>query len=169
MSQLSQQVSLQAHSSVLAKLEFSILFCPLSTMFNDAVSRTVLFLQAIQAAAASSTESLTLSLRHAQASIPRLTSELQSNHHLLQRHLQECQGWADRHQHTVKALRDQTPAELMYPDSHWAAEQAPVQLGQLPSVLYCIHHCVTTLPYYCILYGSCAGFETAAGPCPGAY
>ncbi len=40
-----------------------------------------------------------------------------------------CQGWANRHQYTVKALRDQIPAELMYPNSHWAADQAPVQLG----------------------------------------
>ncbi len=34
-----------------------------------------------------------------------------------------------RHQYIVKALRDHIPAEMMYPNSHWAANQAPVQLG----------------------------------------
>jgi len=90
---------------------------------------TVAFLQEAQAAAASSTEAVTMRLHQAQASIPQLVKELHSNRQLLQRHLRECQGWADRHQYTVKALRDQVPAELMYPNSHWAADQAPVQLG----------------------------------------
>lgn len=86
-------------------------------------------LQEAQAAVASSTEAVTIGLHQAQASIPQLVKELHSNRQLLQRHLRECQGWADRHQYTVKALRDQVPAELMYPNSHWAADQAPVQLG----------------------------------------
>ena len=86
-------------------------------------------MQEAQAAAASGTEAVTVGLHQAQASIPQLVKELHSNRELLQRHLRECQGWADRHQYTVKALRDQLPAELMYPNSHWAADQAPVQLG----------------------------------------
>jgi len=90
---------------------------------------TVAFLQEAQAAAASSTEAVTMRLHQAQASIPQLVKELHSNRQLLQRHLRECQGWADRHQYTVKALRDQVPAELMYPNSHWAADQAAMQLG----------------------------------------
>ena len=90
-----------------------------------------LTVQASQAALASSTEALTLRLHQAQAALPRLLSELQSNQHVLQRHMRECQGWSDRHQYTVKALRDQLPAELMCPDSHWAADQAPVQLGEV--------------------------------------
>ncbi|KAL0031856.1 hypothetical protein WJX79_000268 [Trebouxia sp. C0005] len=94
-----------------------------------AAHREVLEAQEAQAAVASSTEAVTIGLHQAQASIPQLVKELHSNRQLLQRHLRECQGWADRHQYTVKALRDQVPAELMYPNSHWAADQAPVQLG----------------------------------------
>ncbi len=96
---------------------------------NYPLTHVVTFLQEAQAAAASSTEAITIGLHQAQASIPQLVKELHSNRQLLQRHLRECQGWADRHQYTVKALRDQIPAELMYPNSHWAADQAPVQLG----------------------------------------
>ena len=70
-------------------------------------------------------------LQQAKARIAQLGAELQSNQRLLQRHLRECQGWASRHQHTVKALRDQLPAELMLPNSHWMFAQAPVLLGEL--------------------------------------
>ncbi|KAL0019463.1 hypothetical protein WJX77_007420 [Trebouxia sp. C0004] len=99
-----------------------------------AAHREVLEAQEAQAAAASSTEAVTIRLQQAQASIPQLVKELHANRQLLQRHLRECQGWADRHQYTVKALRDQVPAELMYPNSHWAADQAPVQLGLVSSL-----------------------------------
>ncbi|KAL0054989.1 hypothetical protein WJX82_005498 [Trebouxia sp. C0006] len=99
-----------------------------------AAHREVLEAQEAQAAAASSTEAITIGLHQAHASIPQLVKELHSNRQLLQRHLRECQGWADRHQYTVKALRDQIPAELMYPNSHWAADQAPVQLGLVSSL-----------------------------------
>ena len=87
--------------------------------------------QASQAAAASGTQAFTLRLQQAKASLAQLDAELHSNQHLLQRHLRECEGWASRHQHTVQALRDQLPQELMLPDSHWMFAQAPLLLGGL--------------------------------------
>lgn len=85
--------------------------------------------QASQASAASGTQAYTLRLQQARASIAQLNAELQPNQRLLQRDLRECQGWASRHQHTVTALRDQLPRELVLPDSHWMFAQAHVPLG----------------------------------------
>ena len=86
--------------------------------------------QASQAAAATQSEALTRRQQQAAASIAQLSAELQSNQQLLQRDLRECQGWASRHQYTVKALRDQLPPELMLPDSAWMFAEAPVLLGE---------------------------------------
>ncbi len=119
------------------------------------------FLQEAQAAAASSTEAITIGLHQAQASIPQLVQELHSNRQLLQRHLRECQGWADRHQYTVKALRDQIPAELMYPNSHWAVDQAPVQLGMRGESTSMMHesYAVSGWAQDAVLSVSCMAFR----------
>lgn len=105
-------------------------------------------MQASQAALASSSEALTLRLHQAQSALPRLLNELQSNQHVLQNHMRECQGWSDRHQYTVKALRDQLAPELMCPDGHWAADQAPVQLGE---VKHAWHPPAILLTFMCLL------------------
>ena len=75
-------------------------------------------------------ETVTRQLRQAQASLPQLGVDLQGNQQLLQKHLRECQGWADRHHHIVHALRDQLPSRLMLPEPNWIIDQAPTPLGK---------------------------------------
>lgn len=68
-------------------------------------------------------------LGKAQASLPQLDGELQANTFLLQNRLRECQGWNDRHEYIVHALRDEIPSQLMLPEQYWILEQAPTPIG----------------------------------------
>lgn len=104
---------------------------PCQPNVNQISTLRLIPVQASQAAAASGTQAFTSRLQQAKASIAQLDAELQSNQRLLHRQLRECEGWASRHQHTVQALRDQLPQELMLPDSHWMFAQAPVLVGGL--------------------------------------
>lgn len=93
--------------------------------------------QANQAAALAETKALSLRLHQAQTSLPQLNTELQANRALLQNRLRECQGWKDRHNHIVHALRDELPPQLMLPEQYWILEQAPTPIG----VLATLHSC----------------------------